>query len=52
MTYPQLMLSQIHLRRGERAAAATDLEDFLARHPDWPQAAKMHETIAGLRGER
>jgi Tfp pilus assembly protein PilF len=51
MTYPQLMLSQIHLRRGERAAAASDLEDFLARHPDWSQAAKMHETIAGHRAD-
>ena len=52
MTYPQLMLSQIHLRRGDRAAAASDLEDFLARHPDWPQAAKMHETIAVLKAGR
>jgi Tfp pilus assembly protein PilF len=49
MTYPQLMLSQIHLRRGERGAAASDLEDFLARHPDWPQAGRVRETIAGLR---
>lgn len=49
MTYPQLMLSQIHVRRGERAAAASDLEDFLARHPDWPQASKMRDTIVGLR---
>jgi Tfp pilus assembly protein PilF len=52
MTYPQLMLFQIHVRRGERGAAASDLEDFLARHPDWPQAVKVRETIAGLRGER
>jgi Tfp pilus assembly protein PilF len=49
MTYPQLMLFQIHVRRGERGAAASDLEDFLARHPDWPQAVKVRETIAGLR---
>jgi Tfp pilus assembly protein PilF len=49
MTYPQLMLFQIHVRRGERGAAASDLEEFLARHPDWPQAGKMRETIAGLR---
>jgi len=49
MTYPQLMLSQIHVRRGDRSAAASDLEDFLMRHPDWPQAVKMRETIAGLR---
>lgn len=49
MTYPQLLLFQIHVRRGERGAAASDLEDFLARHPDWPQAVKVRETIAGLR---
>ena len=49
MTYPQLMLFQIHIRRGERGAAALDLEDFLARHPDWPQAGKVRETIEGLR---
>jgi uncharacterized protein HemY len=52
MTYPQLMLFQIHVRRGERGAAASDLEDFLARHPDWPQAVKVRETIAGLRAAR
>ena len=49
MTYPQLLLFQIHFRRGDRGAAASDLEDFLVRHPDWPQAVKMRETIAGLR---
>jgi Tfp pilus assembly protein PilF len=52
MTYPQLMLFQIHVRRGERGAAASDLEDFLTRHPDWPQAVKVRETITGLRGAR
>jgi Tfp pilus assembly protein PilF len=52
MTYPQLMLFQIHVRRGEPGAAASDLEDFLARHPDWPQALKVRETIAGLRAAR
>jgi tetratricopeptide (TPR) repeat protein len=49
MTYPQLLLFRIHLRRGEREAAASDLEDFLTRHPDWPEAVKVRETIAGLR---
>ena len=46
---PQLFLAEIHLRRGDRGAAADDLENFLRYHPDWPQAAKMRETIAGLR---
>jgi Tfp pilus assembly protein PilF len=49
-TYPQLLLSSIHVRQGDRGAAAEALEDFLTHHPDWPQAAKMRETIAGLRG--
>jgi len=49
-TYPQLLLSEIRVRQGDRVAAAAVLEDFLTHHPDWPQAAKMRETIAGLRG--
>jgi len=48
-SYPQLLLFQIYSRRGQQDAAAEALEDFLARHPDWPQAAKMRETITGLR---
>jgi hypothetical protein len=52
VTFPQLLLFQIHYRRGERIAAAAELEDFLQYHPDWAQAAKMRETIAGLRTTR
>lgn len=48
-SHPQLFLAEIHLRRGDKQAAAADLESFLQHHPDWPQAAKMRETIAGLR---
>jgi Tfp pilus assembly protein PilF len=48
-TYPQLLLFEIHFRQGNQGAAADVLEDFLTRHPDWPQAAKMRETISGLR---
>ncbi len=48
-SHPQLFLAEIHLRRGERAATADDLENFLKHHPDWPHAAQMRETIAGLR---
>jgi Tfp pilus assembly protein PilF len=48
-SHPQLILAEIHLRRGERAAAADVLEDFLQHHPDWPQAAKMREMIGSLR---
>jgi tetratricopeptide (TPR) repeat protein len=48
-TLPQLILFQIHVRRGERALAASDLEDFLTRHPGWAEAARMREMIANLR---
>jgi tetratricopeptide (TPR) repeat protein len=48
-SHPQLVLAEIHLRRGEKAAAAEALADFLVHHPDWPQAAKMREKIADLR---
>jgi tetratricopeptide (TPR) repeat protein len=51
MTYPQLSLFEIHLRRGERIAAAADLEDFLLHHPDAAEAGKMRQTIANLRAE-
>ena len=50
-SHPQLVLAEIHLRRGENAAAAEAMEDFLAHHPDYPQAAKMRETIEKLRGK-
>jgi Tfp pilus assembly protein PilF len=46
---PQLLLAEIHLRRGERREAAAVLEEFLKYHPDWPQAAKIRQTIAELR---
>ena len=48
-SHPQLYLAEIHLRRGDKKAAADDLAGFLEHHPDWPQAAKMRETIASLR---
>jgi tetratricopeptide (TPR) repeat protein len=50
-SHPQLLLFEIHLRHGERASAANDLEDFLTQHPDWPQAGKFREAIAGLRAD-
>ncbi len=48
-SHPQLFLAEIHLRRGDRRAAAEDMEEFLKYHPDWPQAVKMRETIAQLK---
>ena len=48
-SHPQLFLAEIHLRRGDRRATADDLEDFLKHHPDWPQAARMRQTISEFR---
>ena len=48
-SHPQLLLAEIHLRRNEPEAAAGELEDFLQRHPDWPEAAKIRESMAKLR---
>jgi tetratricopeptide (TPR) repeat protein len=50
-SHPQLFLAEIHLRRGDRRAAADDLESFLKYHPDWPHAATMREKIAEWRKE-
>jgi Tfp pilus assembly protein PilF len=47
-SHPQLVLAEIHLRRGERERAAEVLEDFLRRHPDWHAAEKMREAIRKL----
>jgi tetratricopeptide (TPR) repeat protein len=47
-SHPQLFLAEIHLRRGEKKAAAEDMKNFLKYHPDWPQAAKMRQAIAEL----
>src|SRR5205807_226690 len=48
-SHPQLFLAEIHLRRGEKHAAADVLEEFLSHHPDYPQAAKVRENIIQLR---
>jgi len=48
-SHPQLFLAEIHLRRGQKAEAAGVLEDFLLRHPDYPQAEAMRRGIVELR---
>lgn len=48
-SHPQLVIAEIHLRRGDRKAAADDLEDFLKHHPDWPKADAMRRRIAEFR---
>jgi tetratricopeptide (TPR) repeat protein len=47
-SHPQLMLAEIHLRRNEREAAARELQDFLSRHPDAPEAAEVKAQIGRL----
>ncbi len=48
-SHPQLLLTEIYLRRRNHAAAAAEMEDFLKHHPDWPAAAQMREAIGKLR---
>ncbi|MEI9976596.1 MAG: tetratricopeptide repeat protein [Ignavibacteriota bacterium] len=48
-SHPQLVLAEIHLRRGENREAAEVLEDFVHRHPDYPTADKIRENIVKLR---
>lgn len=43
---PQLILAEIDLRRGDRAAALAAWQDFLKHHPDAPQAAEVRAKIA------
>ncbi len=47
-SHPQLMVAEIHLRRNEREAAARELQDFLSRHPDAPEAAEVKAQIGRL----
>jgi Tfp pilus assembly protein PilF len=48
-SHPQLLLAEIYIRRGQNAAAADQLEDFLRRHPDWPRANAVRQSISKLR---
>ncbi len=46
---PQLGLAEIHARRFRPAEAVVELEDYLRRHPDDPDAVRMREEIARLK---
>ncbi|MGH9659464.1 MAG: tetratricopeptide repeat protein [Bryobacteraceae bacterium] len=48
-SHPQLSLADIHSRRGDLAAAAAELEDFLRRHPDSPQAGRVRALLGKLK---
>lgn len=47
-SHPQLALVEIYLHRGDRPAALEQLRDFLAHHPDSPQAAAIRRQIDEL----
>lgn len=46
---PQLVLADIHLRRGDRARAIAELEDFLARHPESRNAEAARRWLDQIR---
>ena len=48
-SHPQLTLAEIYRQRGDRKAAAAELEDFLSRHPDDPNAEQWRQDLARLR---
>lgn len=47
-SHPQLLLTEIYLKKGERAKAADQLTHFLRLHPDYPSAARIREAIRKL----
>jgi tetratricopeptide (TPR) repeat protein len=47
-SHPQLTLAEIYLRRGDLAAAAEQMEDFLRRHPDSAQAIRVRAMMTAL----
>jgi tetratricopeptide (TPR) repeat protein len=44
-SHPQLHLAEVYVRRKEFRQAAEQLDDFIHRHPDWPTATKIKETV-------
>ena len=46
---PQLGLADIYARRSQPAQAVAELEDYLRRHPDDPEAPRIREEITRLR---
>jgi tetratricopeptide (TPR) repeat protein len=48
-SHPQLSLTEVYLRRGDKPRAIEMLTEFLRYHPDAPNADKIREGIAKLR---
>jgi Tfp pilus assembly protein PilF len=51
-SFPQLTLAQIHLRRNQLRAAAGEFRDFLERHPDAPEVARVRELLSSIERQR
>lgn len=47
-SHPQMLLAEIYLREGNRAAAARELEEFLELHPDYALRDKIRAAISKL----
>jgi Tfp pilus assembly protein PilF len=50
-SFPQLFLAEIYVLRSDRKAAVAELEDFLKRHPDAAEAAKVRAELPKLRAQ-
>ena len=51
-TNPQIPLANIYLRNSNEEAAIEELEDFLERHPDSPDAGSVRALLARIRDGR
>jgi len=49
-SHPQRYLAQIYIRLGDEKAALAELDDFVRRHPDTPDAAEIRARLSELRG--
>ncbi|MBL8221990.1 MAG: tetratricopeptide repeat protein [Bryobacterales bacterium] len=48
---PQIYLSQIYFKRGQKQAAAAELEHYLRHHPDSKDAPQIREAIRKFRAQ-
>ncbi|HUQ95577.1 MAG TPA: tetratricopeptide repeat protein [Bryobacteraceae bacterium] len=46
---PQMLLYEIYMKKGDRIAAARELESFLRYHPDSPDAERLRNSARKLR---
>jgi tetratricopeptide (TPR) repeat protein len=49
-SHPQRYLAQIYLQLGDEKAALAELEEFVRRHPDAPEAVEIRARLSELRG--